>query len=313
LSAYGYYLWQVLESLQLTAGLSYDWLEYPQNFRSSPISGGQQTEGHVSPKGGFIWKPLKNTVVRAAYTQSLGGASLEQSYQLEPSQVAGFNQLFRSVMPESVTGESAGARFETWNVALEQKFSTGTYFGFTAQQLNSTVSRQTGIIVVGPATYPSTTTENLNYTENRLLVTLDQLVGKYWSTGVHYQLADAQLLDQYPNLPSRLSAKQNLYQDNNARLNQIDAYARFNHPSGFFAQFDALWNDQHNRGYSPAEPGQSFWQFNIFAGYRFPRRHAEVTVGLLNLTGQDYQLNPLNAINELPRSRTLAVRFKINF
>jgi len=31
--------------------------------------------------------------------------------------------------------------------------------------------------------------------------------------------------------------------------------------------------------------GDEFWQFNVFAGYRFPRQQAEIKVGLLNATG----------------------------
>ena len=54
-------------------------------------------------------------------------------------------------------------------------------------------------------------------------------------------------------------------------------------------------------------------QFNVFAGYRFPRRSATITLGLLNLTDQNYRLNPLNLYNELPRERTLLARFQINF
>ena len=50
-----------------------------------------------------------------------------------------------------------------------------------------------------------------------------------------------------------------------------------------------------------------------YAGYRFPRRMAEVKVGLLNITGQDYRLNPLNLYYDLPRQRTLAVSLKFYF
>ena len=64
---------------------------------------------------------------------------------------------------------------------------------------------------------------------------------------------------------------------------------------------------------TPAEPGDDFWQFNAFAGYRFLHRKAEVTLGLLNITDQNYNLNPLNLYNELPRSRTLALRLQLSF
>jgi hypothetical protein len=38
-----------------------------------------------------------------------------------------------------------------------------------------------------------------------------------------------------------------------------------------------------------------------------------VTLAVLNLAGRNYQLNPLNLYNELPRERTLAVQFNFNF
>jgi outer membrane receptor for monomeric catechols len=93
----------------------------------------------------------------------------------------------------------------------------------------------------------------------------------------------------------------------------VDLIAVYNHPCGFYAQSEAHWYSQNNSGYDPAEPGDNFWQLNAFAGYHFLHRKAEVTLGLLNLTDQNYKLNPLNLYNELPRSRTLALRLQINF
>ena len=96
-------------------------------------------------------------------------------------------------------------------------------------------------------------------------------------------------------------------------LQQLSLSAIYNHPCGFFAQGEANWYDQSNSGYNPAEPGGDFWQFNAFAGYRFLHRKGQVTLGILNLTGQNYSLNPLNLYNELPRSRTLLVSLQLNF
>ena len=96
-------------------------------------------------------------------------------------------------------------------------------------------------------------------------------------------------------------------------LHQVNLFGLFNHSSGFFSQFEAIWSQQSNQGYSPDIPGDDFWQFNAFVGYRFFRRAAEVRLGILNITDQDYRLNPLNIYNELPRERTLAFRFRLNF
>ena len=104
-----------------------------------------------------------------------------------------------------------------------------------------------------------------------------------------------------------------LNQNNKATLQQLDLSANFNHPSGFFGRFDALWSQQDNQGYSPDEPGDDFWQFNAYAGWRFHHRQAELQLGLLNITGANYRLNPLNLYYELPRERTLSVLFKFYF
>ena len=59
--------------------------------------------------------------------------------------------------------------------------------------------------------------------------------------------------------------------------------------------------------------GDNFWQFDAFVGYRFLHRTAEITLGVLNLTDQDYRLNPLNSYGQRPRERTLMIRFGLHF
>ena len=86
---------------------------------------------------------------------------------------------------------------------------------------------------------------------------------------------------------------------------------RFNHHSGFFAGLDANWYMQDVDGYGPDFQNNDFWQFNATAGYRFWRRRAEVSVGLLNLTDQDYRLLPLNFYADLPRERTVLMRLRL--
>ena len=70
---------------------------------------------------------------------------------------------------------------------------------------------------------------------------------------------------------------------------------------------------QENDDHTPKLRGDDFWHFNLFAGYRFRQRKAEVALGLLNIANQDYRLNPLNVYQELPRERTLMVSFRLNF
>jgi outer membrane receptor protein involved in Fe transport len=322
ISFYGYHQWQVFEPLQLIGGLTYDRITFPENFQTAPVSGSDKTVDQFSPKAGLIWTPAENTTARFAYTRSLAGASVDQSYQLEPSQVAGFIQNYRNIIPESIAGPNAGAGFETYDFSLEQKFRTGTYFIISGEILNSTVDRIDGDFDYNPFSFtqpypvPSGLREDLDYQEKTLQFTANQLLGKEWSLGAQYRLSQAVLNDDYPDVPASLVGGFMDFQPSQQTkgvLQQVDLTAICNLPTGFFAEGEALWFGQSNDGYTPDEPGDDFWQFNLFAGYRSPRRKMEATIGLLNIAGQDYNLNPLNVYNELPRTRTIAVRLQFNF
>jgi tetratricopeptide (TPR) repeat protein len=318
-SVYGYHEWELVDWLELIGGITYDRLTFPENFRLAPISAVEKTEDQVSPKAGMILHPLAGTTVRFAFTRSLAGASVDQSYQIEPTQVAGFIQTFRSVIPESVVGANAGAKFETYNLSLEQRFCTGTYLGLSGQILNSEIDRVDGAFdsnPMFPSAVPSGLKEHLDYTEETVGVTANQLIGNEWALGGSYNLSRATLNDVFPTITGPIivgSPPFSPRQHNEGILNNLDLFAIYNDPRGFFAEGEALWYHQHNIGYGGMEPGDDFWQFNVFGGYRFPRRRAQVTLGVLNLAGRNYHLNPLNLYNELPRERTLAVQFSVNF
>ncbi len=317
ISVYGYHQWQVVDSLQLIGGLAYDRITFPENYSTAPVSGTDRTVDQVSPKAGLIWTPLDGTTFRFAYTRSLAGASLDQSYQLEPSQVAGFIQSYRSIIPESVAGPVPGAKFETFGFSLEQKFPTGTYLGVSGELLNSDVQQTVGTFGYFPLQFlypvPSGLHEDLDYKEQSLLFTANQLLGKNWSLGARYRLSDA-IFNYNFEVPNGVATNNfQPSQHSEAVLNQVDLIVVYNHPCGFFAQPEAHWYAQNNLGYGSAEPGDDFWQFNAYVGYRFPRRKAQVTLGLLNITDQNYSLNPLNLYNEMPRTRTLALRLQLSF
>ena len=102
-------MWQVAAPLQIIGGVSYDYLSYPVNTDYSPISSGDRHKDKWSPKAGIVWTPTDRTTLRGAYTRSLGGLFQDSSVRLEPTQVAGFTQAYRSLVPESVAGPIAGA------------------------------------------------------------------------------------------------------------------------------------------------------------------------------------------------------------
>ena len=318
-SFYGYHTWELVDHLWFQAGLSYDHLRFPENFLYPPLSGVSDTKDRVLPKAGVIWSPLPDTTVRAAYARALSGVSLEQSVRLEPVQIAGFTQALRGVMPEAETGGPVpGAPYDVSGVAVEQRFRTHTYLAVTGEMLESECDRTLGAFQVNPFemlnALPSGVRQHLDYREQTLTTTVNQLLGDYWAFGAQYRLSRAELQDDLQQLiDPPLAVQPSLGRDVEGVLHQLSLDAVFNHPSGFFARFNALWSLQSNAGYAPDRPGDDFWQLNAWVGWRFWRRMAEVSVGVMNLTDQDYQLNPLTLYHELPRQRTWVARVRLSF
>jgi len=319
ITGYGYVTLEPLEQLWLTGGLAYDDLTYPRNFRHPPISSGEDHRSQLGPKAAVVWSPLPQAALRGMFARSLGGVSLDESYRLEPTQLAGFPQAFRSLISESVVGSVAAPAYETFGLALDLKFPSRTYAGLRAERLEENVRQAIGVFapvdVSGsgfvPPFIPSSTDEQLDYHENAITASLDQLVGKDFVLGVTYKFTEAELHDLLPGVPATALATAD--QRQSSSLHHLTLYGLFNHSSGFFAQADADWYAQENSGYAVALPGDSFFQENLYVGYRFAHRRAELRLGLLNLAGQDYRLNPLTIYAELPRKRVLEASFKFVF
>ncbi len=318
IGAYAYHNWHVAEPLLLTAGLSYDRLTFPENFRFAPVTQAEDRTDRVSPKAGLIWTPGSGTTVRFAYSQSLGGVSFDQSFRLEPVQVAGFNQAFRSLAPESTAGVSAAARYEMYGVSFEQIIGKKTFLGLSGEVLRSKANRMIGAYgeVTGVGEQPpiSSLRERQEYQERSVALSASRFIGEDLSVGCSYRLSQAQLHSRFVDIPpaaTLLNIRQQ--QDLEAFLHQVRLFGIYNHSSGFFAQAEASWYSQHSEGYAPDLASDAFWQVDLFGGYRFFRRHAEARVGILNVAGQNYHLNPLNLTADLARTRTLVASFRFYF
>jgi outer membrane receptor protein involved in Fe transport len=318
ITLYGYHSWHVVDGLELVGGVTYDSMKYPSNVQNAPISDSEESTSQLSPKAGIVWNPCESTAIQFAYTRSMGGVSIDQSYQLEPSQVAGLLQSYRSIIPESVAAESPGTRFETYDISMEQKVGAGTYIGLEGDILNSRVDEDIGAFEVlypeFPNAVPVPLFESLRYTETALRGHFDQLLGSEWTAGATYVISEAVLDSDFPevqNAPYVVDFEPQTRQK--AILQNSEIYLVYNSPSGFFSRAEALWNRQSSTGYSPVLAGDDFWQYNLFVGYRFLRRHAEVRFGLFNVSDQNYNLNPLNLHPDYSRRRTFDMRLRLNF
>lgn len=317
-SIYGYAHWQVADSLRLIGGASYDHLKYPVNIDTSPVSSAEDSKSLLSPKAGIIYTPQATTHLRAAYARSLGGVFFDNSVRLEPTQIAGFTSAYRSLISESVEGIVPGTEFDIWGAGLDHTFKSRTYLYLQGELLQSSGTRTIGVLensdlLVPVADTASSTRQSLDYEEQSFVAGLNQLLGEEYAFGARYKLTRADLVKRSLDIAPTLAGAGVLNQDVESLLNQVWLYAIYQNRGGFFTQFDAIWSQQSNEGYTPALPGEQLWQFNASIGYRFMKRRAELRVGLLNITDEDYRLNPLTVYRDMPRERTLAVSLKFQF
>jgi hypothetical protein len=232
---------QVFEPLRLIGGVSYDHIRYPENTDLPPISDKETSRELVAPKGGLLFQPWKRGFLRADYSQSLGGLFFDNSVRLEPSQIAGFNQAFRSLIPESVAGLVPGTKFETAGVGFDQSFSSGTWLGAEAEWLTSDGRRTVGAPTNSLPAFlnipdsSSSTTQTLDFRERDLSAYAAQLLGKWFSLTARYRLSEANLNESFPDITDTAVGLNHLEANNRALLNQVGLGANFYHPSGFFA------------------------------------------------------------------------------
>ena len=314
---YAYYQWRILDALKLITGLSYEHLQYPVNTDFMPVSDTTSSANLVSPKLGLLYQPGNNTHLRAMYSRSLGGLFFDNSVRLQPTQLAGYNQAYRSLIPESIAGQTAGTRFDVMGVGLDHHWKTGTWFGLSVERMSSEGRRSIGALthtgVLPIPEVPTSLQEDLEFEENTLALNVQQLCGDLFSVGARWRSSHAELTSRFPTLPVTASGVDLLNRSQSAWLHQAGLFAIMNHPSGFYTQLESNWYRQTNHGDASVLAGDSFFHHNIYLGYHFPRRTAEIRMGLLNVLDQNYHLNPLNYQARLPQERTFTIEFRVRY
>lgn len=200
---YAYLTRELWPHFRLTAGLAYDHLEYPDGFRSVPVAPTVRTEDRLLPKAAITWDALPALTLRGMYAQSLGGIAFDDSVRLEPTQLAGFAQAYRTVISEAEAGSVIAPKQDVAGAALDLKLTPGPFAGLQGQWMHSEVDQSLGVFTgsVNPPASSSSTPERLNYHEWSLGLSLQQLIGTHWSAGVRYQWTDSTLGWDYPAIP----------------------------------------------------------------------------------------------------------------
>lgn len=316
MSGYLYYQIEPASWVRLNAGGSYESLLTPRNLDTPPYNQKTERKDQLSPKVGLTLQPWERTSLQAAWSRSLGGLYYDNSLRLEPTRMAGFNQSFRSLIPESIAGIVPGTEFETAGVRLDHSWDFGLYLGASGERLTSQGDRDMGAVSNSlPFPLPDTAIsarEELAFEERTVSVYANQVLGRYWALGSRYQFSQAELTTQFPGIPRNALGLANLEQSARATLQQVQLFGVFNHTSGWFARWESNWYRQNNAGYQNGLGDEDVWLHEVAVGYRFPQRRAEVRLGVVNLFNTDNRLNPLNLQAELARQRAVFLSLRLN-
>jgi len=219
----------------------------------------------VNPKLGFLFNLTPDTILRFATFRMLKRPLLTDQ-TIEPTQVAGFNQLFDDF---SAT--------DSWRrgIALDHRFSSDFYAGLEVSK------RKISVPIVG-ITQPN------DWQEKLILAYLTWKPYPELVASIGYEF------EHFENINSTSPP--------DTRTNHAVLSLRYFNPSGFFSYFGASYVKQSVtiNDNKPTEDklDDNFVLFDVAGGYRLPNRNGIVQVGIKNIFDQDFQYQDLGGRGE---------------
>jgi tetratricopeptide (TPR) repeat protein len=240
-----------LQGLRVTLGGSFD-------SRRSDEYGDQD---RINPKVGISWDITNGLVFRAAYVEAVK-RNLVGGQTIEPTQIAGFNQLF---------DDPSLAVTKRWGAGFDFRLTNRLFAGVEWSE-----RRLTELTIEG---YEQTVRSYLNWTIS------DRFA---FSTGVQWdRLNDpAAPLQQYIDL----------------NIIRAPAEIRYYGPAGFFALLGGAFVHESGHFYelpflTPFEDDESFAIVNAGVGWRFPGRAAVASLQITNLFNRHFRFQDVDVRN----------------
>jgi tetratricopeptide (TPR) repeat protein len=287
-SGYAYSYWQANEAIDITAGVSADWVE-----------GRAVDTNELNPKFGLSWQLGPASRIRLGAFRTIQPDSFSRQDiqpRLDPTQVVGFNQVF------------SGAQGETeWRyaAAVDHDFSRSLFFG-------AEVSRrelQIPFVVLGPPDFVTIA----HATEDSGRIRLYCTPSASTAVGVSYRYDKRENKAEavFPEGVEEL------------RTHRVSASAKYFHPSGFSLDAIATYVDQQGQflEFLPVPPfvssvadGDRFWVLDTAIRYRLPRRAGILSITAENLTDERFRFQDVDPESpEILPERFISMKFTIAF
>jgi len=257
INGYLYNYIKPVNSLTVTIGGSYDDLDTDDDITKD--------RNQFNPKFGITWNPIANTTLRGAVFRTLK-RTLITDQTLEPTQVAGFNQFFDDFNAT-----------EAWHYggAIDQKFTDSIYAGteYTYRNMSVPFNATTG---------GGTTLETTKWEEKIFRAYL------FWTPYEWLALSADWLWERFERSENYADGAKTV------ETNYVPLGINFFHPSGLSASFTGTYVKQQGSfegenifGFKDGH--DNFWLFDAAIRYRFPKRYGFFTVGVANLTDENFE------------------------
>lgn len=246
------YLYSVLQlpmGLDLTLGATYS------DFEKTVFE-----KDAIDPKIGLTWEASEGLVIRAAYMESLSRPS-DMERGLEPTQVAGFNQLF---------DEAEGSEVEHYGFGVDVSPTRSISIGveYNKRELEAP------IFAVGSLSAPTMESRK----EDHYLAYL------YWSP-IH----NLGLSLSYENT----QFEREIFDPAQLETERIPLDLSYFLGHGLYIKTVATHIDQkiHQSG---TQEQEDFWNLDTAIGYRFPKQFGKVEIIVKNLLDEEFRYYDLN-------------------
>ncbi len=253
----------------------------------------------VNPKIGLSWKPSDRTTLRIAAVRTLQPDTYSRQDvlpRLEPTQVAGINQVFLNAQGVSEWHYGLGMDYET---------RAGVFVGAEVSKRDLDIP----VVAVGPPDqiliFHSTELQARAYLH---WTPIDSVA---ISGGIQYDEEDN---DQGASFEDGVST---------IRTRRFPVELRYFHVSGLSAETTATYVDQKGDFlvFLPDPPfidsasdGDRFWVLDAAVRYRLPRRKGMITISAENLLDEEFRFLDLDPENpEFIPERLVSLKFTVTF
>ncbi|AEJ00139.1 TonB-dependent receptor [Nitrosomonas sp. Is79A3] len=284
-NAYVYSNMNYYGKINTTFGLSYDAFKDGIDYRFDAFN----------PKFGLQWNITDALRLRLAWFETVKSA-LIANQTLEPTQVAGFNQMF---------DDPNGTRSRRMGVGLDSSFSKNIYGGIEASDRDLKVSFVNSDMRI---------LANEQQQERLYRSYLYWLPHARWAVNGEFQL------EQFSRAAIEIGGSEKPYQ-----IHTLSAPLTINyfHPDGIFSRFSTTFVQQDLKrlaGSSLKEGNDGFVLFDAALGYRLQNRRGILSLEGRNLSDENFfyrsynfQVNEMITSSRFIPTRTFFVRLTLNF